>query len=871
MSYSHNVFLLPSGKNHTTTVADSYDIDSIVVYATQDDHLALDAKNTTLETQTQNMATVSTTTDFTGVVNIGSKAVITELGGSNLDTTLTTTQTSFTTDQQLISKKYVDDKVNPETEYRYIANFVSSDAITTTTNTNDTFTVGSITSAISLQTVTNTAGLDFVFESKVELQYPDLIIEHGLVSGTWGDSKTVIWNSEGNFTINSITTSNSSYEYVDSDVIRFQITAGLVWTAYKNDVSVLTGTLTSSTVYTVGVREPLPHGAAGITSSTIISYPAYLVSADLGTLQAKTVNITATGAITNLAGGADFKSNRLLNVADGTLDTDGINLLQMNNLHTSPNNKILALETKTVNITATGSITNLAGGADLNSTKLLRVADGIANTDGINLLQMNNSHTAPNGKISALETKTQTLSIGYIEDVSPNASTARVILSLRLVNPYYSGQCVNVRRSSDNATLDIPFSLGYLDKTAYDAFVGAGNGYIAIIYDQSRNGYNFIQATNSLQPQILWETIATNSIPVIQWSGGQVMSASDTSNFGMDDGEYCISTIYKTPAGPIMVLWGNVANNYSLNLNNYSRIQVIHNSTVVNIPTSGPLDGGYHRVSDFQSSNTLYIRYDGTQSASSASNDPTAVLPLYWGAANTTGLQYYFTGVMSELIIYDVIPTDAELLAVENDQLAIWSSGTLPNTKIIVNADLGLTMKSKTDSFTPPKITSAERALLHGREGNVIYNTSLSCLNVYAKGKWETLGDNVKGSFNTEIVDYQTLFENSVFSIGWYAGTYKYPVWKLNSGSTIICNTMFTAKGNIFDGGSFTATLDTWYSFTAAGAQDAKFDRGVVGKQYIFQLHNKVDNTVSLTGTINCGQTYGSYNIDIIVPDLNIL
>jgi hypothetical protein len=39
--------------------------------------------------------------------------VVSELGGNNLDTTLTTTQTSFTADQQLITKKFVDDAIAP--------------------------------------------------------------------------------------------------------------------------------------------------------------------------------------------------------------------------------------------------------------------------------------------------------------------------------------------------------------------------------------------------------------------------------------------------------------------------------------------------------------------------------------------------------------------------------------------------------------------------------------------------------------------------------------------------------------------------------------------------------------------------------------
>jgi hypothetical protein len=506
-----------------------------------------------------------------------------------------------------------------------------------------------------------------------------------------------------------------------------------------------------------------------------------------------------------------------------TSTTTSYSSSKINSIITNPTSdpttdaKILALETKTVNITATDAITNLAGGANLNSNKLINVETGTDDTDGINLLQLNNSHTAPNAKILALETKTQTLSSGLIDDVSHNADTASLIISLRLVNPYYSGKCVNIRRSSDDALSDIPFSLGYLDKTAYDTFVGAGDGYIAIIYDQSGNGHNFIQATNSLQPQIVWETIATNEIPVIQWNGGQIMSGLDTGNFGMNDGEYCISTIFKSSSPGIMVPWGNVANNYSLNFQNNGNIQVIHNSTVVDIIGANPLDGTYHRLSDFQLSGSLYIRYDGVKSVSTATNVPTTVMPLFWGAANTTGDQFYYKGVMSELIIYDVIPSDAKLLSVENEQVSLWSSGTLPNTKIILNMGLGLTMTSTTDSFTPPKLTTVERALLHGREGNVIYNTSLSCLNVYSNNAWEILATKKYVDDSGGVLPDMRMNGYNFNSVKKYIESISAP--NVNS-ETLVCGYTAVALGtNAYAGGVYSPTQNRIY-FVPHGQSD---------------------------------------------------
>jgi hypothetical protein len=145
--------------------------------------------------------------------------------------------------------------------------------------------------------------------------------------------------------------------------------------------------------------------------------------------------------------------------------------------------------------------------------------------------------------------------------------------------------------------------------------------------------------------------------------------------------------------------------------------------------------------------------------------------------------------------------------------------------------------------------------------GSSVYDTTINKMKFHNGMVWETMTNQSKGSFS-----FTPLYEDSVFSIGWSVGTYKQPAWKLNSGSTDITNTMFLAKGNIFDGGSVTAIIGTVYYFTSNGAVDGKFDRGTIGKQYILQLHNKVDNTVSISGTINCGQTFGSYCFDIIDP-----
>lgn len=62
---------------------------------------------------------------------------------------------------------------------------------------------------------------------------------------------------------------------------------------------------------------------------------------------------------------------------------------------------------------------------------------------------------------------------------------------------------IRVRRSSDNAELDIGFDDGDLDTSSLLAFVGSGNGFVTAWYDQSGNGRHLTQSTATRQPSLV--------------------------------------------------------------------------------------------------------------------------------------------------------------------------------------------------------------------------------------------------------------------------------------------------------------------------------------------------------------------------------
>jgi hypothetical protein len=98
-----------------------------------------------------------------------------------------------------------------------------------------------------------------------------------------------------------------------------------------------------------------------------------------------------------------------------------------------------------------------------------------------------------------------TLLAGNILDMTGNpTATPLVAFSVRKLSSAYIGNAIRVRRSSDNAPQDIGFTAaGDLDTVALKTFVGSGDGYVTIWYDQSGNGYNATQGTAANQPVIV--------------------------------------------------------------------------------------------------------------------------------------------------------------------------------------------------------------------------------------------------------------------------------------------------------------------------------------------------------------------------------
>lgn len=133
-------------------------------------------------------------------------------------------------------------------------------------------------------------------------------------------------------------------------------------------------------------------------------------------------------------------------------------------------------------------------------------------------------------------------------DKYPNANLA---LSLRKIKSNYSGACIRVRRSSDNTEQDISFNGNNLNTTALLNFVGGGDGFVSVWYDQSGKGYNFTQSTIAKQPRVVnaGTLVLQNNKPSLRFLSNSLTCSLNTGEIVSPGKEtsmfFCFTTIPK--------------------------------------------------------------------------------------------------------------------------------------------------------------------------------------------------------------------------------------------------------------------------------------------------------------------------------------
>ena len=180
--------------------------------------------------------------------------------------------------------------------------------------------------------------------------------------------------------------------------------------------------------------------------------------------------------------------------------------------------------------------------------------------------------------------------------------------STRRLRTTYTDNAIRVRRSSDNAELDIGFdSNGNLNTSALLTHCGANNGFVTTWYDQSGNNRNATQATAGSQPQIVNNGVIVThqSKPTLYFDGdndyfvhtlnlaGESIVNAVVNSFGLLLGRVASVVFSATPSntrvdnimystGAYNTQWGSYASgqlNSGITIsNNYSLLEVISNN-----------------------------------------------------------------------------------------------------------------------------------------------------------------------------------------------------------------------------------------------------------------------------------------------------
>jgi hypothetical protein len=268
------------------------------------------------------------------------------------------------------------------------------------------------------------------------------------------------------------------------------------------------------------------------------------------------------------------------------------------------------------------------------------------------------------------------------------STASSAAFGLRKLNCSYSGSAIQVRRSSDNALLNIGFtSDGDLDTAAMKTFIGTNSAFVTTWYDQSGNGRNATQATTTRQPRIMNAGLIDrqNTKPAIYFQG--ITFGLFTGNLNIFGTNASFNSVAKVRA--------NLTYNATVNTTNGnlpSPLDFYNNQVVIGNGVSYTF---YTPSQTFDAAKPLGIwTYSGTSGgavnmwynsasilASTAGFFGSSNTPMAIGSRNdaVTGLD----GWISEVITFAAIPSATDRLFVEWTQSQYYnisgvSLGTIP-------------------------------------------------------------------------------------------------------------------------------------------------------------------------------------------------
>lgn len=304
-------------------------------------------------------------------------------------------------------------------------------------------------------------------------------------------------------------------------------------------------------------------------------------------------------------------------------------------------------------------------------------------------------NAAGTGPYSAVATQISGASMPGILDTLTASSWGA--WSTRKLRAAYAGSAIRVRRSSDNAELDIGFIAGAndLDTAALLAFVGGGNGFITKIYDQSGNARDRVQAVAANQPRIVnggvVDALGANSRAAPYYDGvssydtypaAGLYAAGSASLVGVLRSVTTGSTLY--PAGEYSL--SNTAPQYAM-LRTATGAGFNNSPFIRNDATTGLLDPGgggspslyngtanQFGVIDSGSNVTTYVNGASATANSYARAGTMSVNSFSVGALVRTTASLFFNGSIPELIAFASAVSAGDRATLTADQKAYYGT-----------------------------------------------------------------------------------------------------------------------------------------------------------------------------------------------------
>lgn len=264
---------------------------------------------------------------------------------------------------------------------------------------------------------------------------------------------------------------------------------------------------------------------------------------------------------------------------------------------------------------------------------------------------------------------------GLLLDNITNAANITGVWSLRKLKSAYAGNCIRIRRSSDNTEQNFGFSADVVDTAGIASFVGGGSGYVVTWYDQSGNALDVTQSTAANQP--LFVASGINSKPSLDFDGSNDSfsrsSVPATTLFAADQSTIMIVKVQPTGAdGDTIFQWGDATDRVNVHAVQsgtfYFDFGTVASGRVSFSEAAGWRDAA-HVIEVYRATGgTQQVLIDGTSKVSSSkSSGPSGTKTLsiataHLGSANNTD------GYVAEIIVCNADIGSTDRSTIRSDQ-----------------------------------------------------------------------------------------------------------------------------------------------------------------------------------------------------------